>query len=446
MIIAIIGTGYVGLVTGACFSEMGNTVYCVDKDIYKIEKLKRLEATFYEPGLDDLIKSNYLQGRLKFSCIVEDSIADAGICFIAVGTPPDESGDAELKQVIEAAKEIGRHMNRDTHIVIKSTVPVGTADIVSRIISEELIARGVTFAFDVISNPEFLKEGSAVNDCLRPDRIVIGTDNESAIRIMRELYLPFIRNTENFITMDVKSAEMTKYVANAMLATKISFMNEMANICERIGADINQVRIGIGSDARIGYSFIYAGCGYGGSCFPKDIKALISTSQKNDYTPSILKAVEEVNDKQKLVLPQKIFARFGENLTGYRFAVWGLSFKPGTNDMREASSIAIIEALTEAGAKISAYDPKAMDEAKEIYLKGNTAVEYTDTPYSAIKDADALLLITEWKEFRSPDFVKVNELLKQPIIFDGRNQYDKKVLEEKGFEYYQIGVSTKEVT
>lgn len=439
MNIAVVGTGYVGLVTGACFAEMGNRVICVDIDEKKITNLKNGKIPIYEPGLEGIVLNNVKSGDLSFTTSIADALKKAGICFIAVGTPMGEDGSADLQYVLAVAKSIGQHMDKHMYIIDKSTVPVGTADKVRATVAQALKERGSDLTFDVISNPEFLKEGAAVGDFMKPDRVVVGADNEKALDVMRELYAPFTVNHERFIAMDIKSAEMTKYAANAMLATKISFINEMSRICEKVGADVNKVRKGIGSDSRIGYSFIYPGCGYGGSCFPKDVQALIKTAKINGYEPKILSAVEEVNYAQKKVIAEKIVKRFGENLSGLTFAVWGLSFKPETDDMREAASITIINELTSKGAKIKAYDPKAVHEAKECYLKGNDAVTYVDSKYDAVKDADAMILITEWKEFRSPDFEEIHKTLKTPVIFDGRNQYNKDKMAEMGFEYFQIG-------
>ncbi len=440
MKISVIGTGYVGLVTGTCFAEMGNNVWCVDVDEEKINRLKKGVIPIYEPGLEPMVKNNYSLGHLHFTTNILEALQETEICFIAVGTPMGEDGSADLQYVTGVASEIGQGMTHHMYVVDKSTVPVGTAVVVREAIQEELDKRGSDLTFDVISNPEFLKEGTAVADCMKPDRVVVGADNSDAADVMRELYSAYIRNTENFILMDIASAEMTKYTANAMLATKISFMNEISNICERVGADVNKVRLGIGSDTRIGYSFIYPGCGYGGSCFPKDIKALIQPSHKYNYEPEMLKAVEAVNDRQKRVIPKKIVKQFGENLQGRCFAVWGLAFKPDTDDMRESAAITIIGELTKRGANVKAYDPKAVDEAKGCYLKGNERITYVESKYEALKGADALILITEWKEFRQPDFGEIVKLLKQPVIFDGRNQYDKKRLAKKGIEYHQIGV------
>lgn len=443
MKIAVVGTGYVGLVTGTCLADYGNDVYCVDVIEEKIENLKNGILPIYEPGLEGMVLENYHAGRLKFTTNLKEALNKSTICFIAVGTPMGEDGSADLQYVLSVATAIGKEMNHPIYVIDKSTVPVGTAKKVRKVIQSELDRRGSKLTFDVISNPEFLKEGTAVSDCSRPDRIVIGTDNEDAVKVMRKLYTPFVKNTEALIFMDIASAEMTKYTANAMLATKISFMNEISNICERVGADINKVRLGIGSDHRIGYQFIYAGCGYGGSCFPKDVQALIKTSNDLGYKAKILNAVEEVNEEQKLVIPAKIVKRFGKNLSGKVFGVWGLAFKPNTDDMRMAAAITIINELTERGAKIKAYDPKATWEAKECYLKNNTNIEYCESKYSALLDADAMIMITEWKEFRQPDFEEIKHRMKYPIIFDGRNQYDSEQLEELGFEYYQIGVGNR---
>lgn len=440
MKIAVIGTGYVGLVTGTCFSDMGNDVWCVDVDASKIQNLKEGIIPIYEPGLEDMVKSNYELGHLRFTTDIAEALEHANICFIAVGTPMGEDGSADLHYVLEVAGQIGANMKHHMYVIDKSTVPVGTAGKVRAAIQKELQKRGSNLTFDVISNPEFLKEGTAVGDCMRPDRIVIGADNGEAFSVMEQLYKPYILNTENFIRMDIASAEMTKYTANAMLATKISFMNEISNICEKVGADVNKVRRGIGSDKRIGYSFIYAGCGYGGSCFPKDVQALIKTSEQYGHIPHILEAVETVNANQKLVIPRKVTERFGEDLAGLNFAVWGLAFKPDTDDMRQAASITIIKELTERGATVTAYDPKAVKEAQTCYLKDNDKVTYVTSKYTALNDADAMILVTEWKEFRSPDMDEIKKRLKNPIIFDGRNQYDARELKKQGFEYYQIGV------
>ena len=440
MKISVIGTGYVGLVSGACFAQMGNSVICVDIDANKIENLKKGIIPIYEPGLEEMVTQNHQKKTLNFTTDVKQAIASSTIAFIAVGTPMGEDGSADLKYVLAVAKSIGEYMQAYMVIVDISTVPVGTADRVRETIQVQLDARGVDIEFDVVSNPEFLKEGAAIQDFMHPDRVVIGADNEKAMGIMHDLYAPFMKTRDRFIGMDIKSAEMTKYAANAMLATKISFMNEMANICERVGADINRVRNGIGSDSRIGYSFIYPGCGYGGSCFPKDVQALAKTAKDYGYVPRILDAVEAVNYDQKSVISTKVIRYFGEDLSAKKFAVWGLAFKPETDDMREASSITIIDELTSRGASIVAYDPKARREAEEYYLKDNANVSYVDAKYDALKDADAIILVTEWQEFRSPDFDEMKKLLKEPLFFDGRNQFDKNRMEKIGFKYFQIGV------
>ena len=439
MNITVIGSGYVGLVSGACFAEMGNTVTCVDIDPVKIEKLNNGILPIFEPGLDTLVLNNVKNKNLFFTTELHKALKDSEIAFIAVGTPMGDDGSADLQYVLAVAKSIGQSMHKRLVVVDKSTVPVGTADKVKAALQKELDLRGVDIEFDVVSNPEFLKEGAAIDDFMKPDRIVVGADSEFALKKMKELYSPFFRSHDRFITMDIRSAEMTKYSANAMLATKISFMNEIANICEKVGADANQVRIGIGSDKRIGYSFIYPGVGYGGSCFPKDVKALIKKAKEKGYTARLISAVEEVNNAQKLVIAQKIVIRFGEDLTGFTFGVWGLAFKPGTDDMREAPSIYIIKDLVSRGAKIKAYDPKAMNEAKDHYLKGVQNISYLNSKYDVLKDSDALILLTEWKEFRSPDFDKMKTYLNTPIIFDGRNQYNTFELGKKGYELHQIG-------
>lgn len=440
MKISVIGTGYVGLVSGACFAQMGNSVICVDIDEKKIENLKNGIIPIYEPLLEEMVVENYKKKSLQFTTNIQEAIENSNITFIAVGTPMGEDGSADLQYVLAVAKSIGELMQNDMIIVDKSTVPVGTAEKVSKVIQDELDKRGINLSFSVVSNPEFLKEGAAIKDFMHPDRVVIGADNDEAMEIMHSLYSPFMKTRDRFIGMDIKSAEMTKYTANAMLATKISFMNEIANICERVGADVNKVRNGIGSDSRIGYSFIYPGCGYGGSCFPKDVQALAKTSKDYGYTPRILDAVEAVNNAQKSVVSNMVIDKFGENLNGKTFGIWGLAFKPETDDMREASSLTIISELTDRGAKIVAYDPKAMREAKEYYLKDNNSISYVDSKYDAVKNADAMILVTEWQEFRSPDFDEIKKLLKNPIFFDGRNQFDKDRMEKIGFEYFQIGV------
>jgi len=439
MKITVIGTGYVGLVTGTCFSEMGNKVYCVDIDNGKVEDLKKGIIPIYEPGLEELVIQNQFNGDLIFTNNLQNSLNNSVICFIAVGTPMGEEGSADLQYVYNAAREIGQFMRDDLIVVNKSTVPVGTAKKVKEIIEEELDKRNLRLNVHVISNPEFLKEGSAVQDFMRPERVIIGSDNEDVVQIMKELYTPFTKNHERFIVMDQRSAEMTKYTANAMLATRISFINEIANICEEVGADINKIREGIGSDSRIGYSFLYPGCGYGGSCLPKDVKALIKTADTHGYNSKLLKEVEAVNYEQKRYLVKKLVERFKNDLSGLTFAVWGLSFKPGTDDMREAPSLVIINDLTRKGAKIRVYDPKSMDVARKYYFKDNSAVEFSKNKYDAVDNADALLLVTEWKEFRSPDFDEIALRIKNKIIFDGRNQYNKEVMKEIGFEYHQVG-------
>jgi len=440
MKITVVGTGYVGLVSGTCFAEMGNTVCCIDVDQKKIEGLKNGIIPIYEPGLEAMVLRNTANGNLTFSTDLASKLNDTDIAFIAVGTPMGEDGSADLKYVLQVAQTIGDHMTHPLLVVDKSTVPVGTADQVRQTIQAALDKRRLSIDFHVLSNPEFLKEGDAIADFMKPDRVVIGGDDPEALEVMKELYAPFFRtNMDRMITMDVRSAEMTKYVANAMLATKISFMNEVANICELVGADVNKVRVGIGSDSRIGYSFIYPGCGYGGSCFPKDVKALQKTALSYGYEPQIIQAVEQVNDQQKLRIAQKVVAHFGEDLSGKRFAVWGLAFKPETDDMREAPAIYIIQELVKRGASVTAFDPKAMNEAKEHYLKDLAGVSYVDQKYEAVHGADALILFTEWKTFRSPDFEQIKESLNEPVIFDGRNQYNEKVLTKMGFAYYQIG-------
>lgn len=432
----MVGTGYVGLVTGTCFAETGITVTCIDKDREKIEKLKNGIAPIYEPGLDDLIKRNVGKGRLSFSTTLKDSIAESEVIFIAVGTPSDEDGSADLTHVIDVAGEIGALMDHYLVVVTKSTVPAGTAGTVKSAIREELRKRGLSLTFDVASNPEFLKEGNAVEDFLKPDRIVIGVESEQGEKIMRRLYKPFLLNNHPILFMDIASAEMTKYAANAMLATKISFMNDIANLCEIVGADVTAVRIGIGSDPRIGNAFIYPGMGYGGSCFPKDVKALIQTADTNDYSLEILKAVEGVNDRQKTIMFKKISRHFNGQLKGKTFAIWGLSFKPNTDDMREAPSRALIELLLKAGSKIKAYDPVAMNECRRII--GNT-IKYARDQYEALIDSDALVVITEWSEFRVPNFKIMGKILKTKVIFDGRNIYDPAEMKDLGFTYYGIG-------
>jgi UDPglucose 6-dehydrogenase len=440
MKIVVIGTGYVGLVTGTCFAEVGIDVICVDIDSTKIENLKKGILPIYEPGLDTLVTKNVAKGRLQFSTSLGESIKEADVAFIAVGTPPGEDGSADLKYVIGVAQEIGQYMNSYGVIVTKSTVPVGTAKKVQNAIDQELSKRKVDIPFDVASNPEFLKEGAAIDDFLKPDRIVVGVSSTKAEEVMRKLYKPFLLNGHPIIFMDVPSAEMTKYAANSMLATKISFMNDIANLCEIVGADVNMVRKGIGSDARIGNKFIYPGIGYGGSCFPKDVKALIKTAASNDYQMQILEAVEAVNEKQKSVLFEKLMNRFQGNIAGKTFAIWGLSFKPNTDDMREAPSLVIIDKILNAGAKVKAYDPIAMPETQHIL---GDLIEYSKTEYEALENVEALMIVTEWADFKSPNFEKIKKALINPIVFDGRNIYDTRELNELGFEHYGIGTKSK---
>ena len=437
MKITIVGTGYVGLVTGTCFSEVGIDVTCVDIDQKKIEGLKQGIMPIYEPGLESMVKRNHEKERLHFSTNLAECVKSSKAAFIAVGTPPGEDGSADLKYVLTVAREIGQNINDYTVVVTKSTVPVGTAKKVKAAITEELEKRGVDIPFDVASNPEFLKEGAAIEDFLKPDRIVVGVESEEAKKTMERLYKPFLLNGHPAIFMDIPSAEMTKYAANSMLATKISFMNDIANLCEIMGADVNMVRKGIGSDNRIGTKFIYPGVGYGGSCFPKDVKALIKTANENGYEMQVLKTVEDVNDAQKSVLVNKVKKHFGKDLSGMTFAIWGLSFKPKTDDMREAPSIVIINQLLEAGAQIKAFDPVAMHEATRDL--GDT-ITYAKDEYDALVDTEALLLVTEWPEFRVPNFNVVGKLLKNKVIFDGRNIYDREELKESGFQYYGIGL------
>ncbi len=442
MKLTIIGTGYVGLVTGACFAEMGSHVTCVDIDKEKINNLKNGILPIYEPGLENLVAQNFKEGTLTFTTSLEQAAKNSNIFFIAVGTPPGEDGSADLKYVLQVAGEIGRTITEYSVIVDKSTVPVGTADKVREAIRAQLENRGLDLDFDVVSNPEFLKEGEAVNDFLKPDRIIIGADSDKAAAIMKRLYAPFSRNREKILLMNVRDAEMTKYAANSMLATKISFMNEISNICERLGVDVENVRKGIGSDSRIGYSFIYPGCGYGGSCFPKDVKALIKTSKDKDFEPVLLDAVEKRNAFQKKLLASKIIKRFGKDLAGKVFCMWGLAFKPGTDDVREASSLDIIRELIHAGAVIKAFDPVAMDQAKKEFPRDwfeSGRLIFESNQYQALENTDALILVTEWKTFRQPDFNLMAGTMRNRIIFDGRNQYDPEELCEAGFEYHGIG-------
>lgn len=439
MKITIVGSGYVGLVSGACFAQMGNKVTCFDIDEKKIAMLKSGEIPIYEKGLKEIIDETMQKGCLSFTTSVSEAYGNALLIFIAVGTPMGEDGSADLSHVLSAAREIGKYLNSYAIIVDKSTVPIGTAKLVRATIEEELQKRGVEIAFDVVSNPEFLKEGVAIKDFMSPDRVVIGSDSPKAIKILQELYSPFTLKKERLLIMDIKSAEMTKYAANAMLATKISFINEIARICEAVGADINAVRQGIGSDPRIGYDFIYPGCGYGGSCFPKDIKALQKIASSVGVDTPMLEATESVNASQKLILVEKIKKIFGENLQEKTFAIWGLSFKPETDDMREAPSLEIIKSLTKMGAKIQAYDPKASENAR-FYIGENPLLEYCDSKYSALQNCNALIICTEWKEFRSPDFCKIAEKLKEKIIFDGRNIYHSLNLSSFGLTHIMIGV------
>ena len=440
MKIAVIGTGYVGLVTGACLSDVGIDVTCIDIDEKKIENLKNGILPIYEPGLEGIVKRNFEKGRLKFSTSLAESIQGAEAAFIAVGTPPGEDGSADLKYVLAVAKAIGDNMSEHMVVVTKSTVPVGTAEKVRNELNLALSARGVNIDFDVASNPEFLKEGAAIDDFMKPDRIVVGVSSDKAKDIMDRLYRPFVLNGHPVIFMDIPSAEMTKYAANSMLATKISFMNDIANLCEVMGADVNLVRKGIGSDSRIGTKFIYPGIGYGGSCFPKDVQALIRTADQNGYEMKILKAVEAVNYAQKEVLFNKILKHFNGDISGKHFAMWGLSFKPNTDDMREAPSVVLTEKILAAGGTVSAYDPVAAEEAKHQL---GERITYATTEYDALRGADALLLVTEWAEFRVPDFDKVKAELSSPVLFDGRNLYSPEAMAERGFDYYCIGIDTK---
>lgn len=431
MQITVIGTGYVGLVAGACLADMGNDVICIDNNMEKIEQLKNGIIPIYEPGLEELVKSNVIENRLVFSSDLDSAVRKSQVCFIAVGTPQGEDGSADLQYVMQVAQSIAKSMNEYKVIVDKSTVPVGTAEKVT-----EIIRRNTKYEFDVVSNPEFLKQGNAVDDFLHPDRVVIGSNSEKATQIMQDIYSPFFRTGNRVIVMDVKSAEMTKYAANSFLATKISFMNEIANLCEKVGADAEMVRVGMSTDSRIGNKFLFPGLGYGGSCFPKDVKALIKTGLENNCEMSIISSADKINKEQRNIFIEKIVTRFGQNLEGKTFGIWGLAFKPKTNDMREAPAITIINALLEKGAKIKAFDPKAMETAKFYF---NDKIIYTKTAYEALECADCMLLLTEWNEFRRPDFDKIKSLLNNPIIFDGRNQYDLKRLKEKGFEYFQVG-------
>ncbi|MFL6654669.1 MAG: UDP-glucose dehydrogenase family protein [Sulfurifustis sp.] len=442
MKLTVIGTGYVGLVTGACLAEMGNDVTCVDVDERKIARLREGVLPIYEPGLEPIVLGNYKEGRLKFATSLKDPTTRAPVYFIAVGTPPGEDGSADLQYVLAVAKDLGQTLTEYSVIVDKSTVPVGTAEKVQAVIQGELDKRGLRFPFDVVSNPEFLKEGDAVQDFMRPDRIIIGSESERAREILRELYGPFMRTHERIIFMGVRDAEMTKYAANAMLATKISFMNEIASLCDRLGVDVENVRIGIGSDARIGYSFIYPGVGYGGSCFPKDVRALIHMARNADFDPQMLHAVESRNRAQHRVLFEKIARHFGSDIKNRTFGLWGLAFKPGTDDMREAPAVVLLEQLIGAGARIKAYDPAAMEVARRDLPArwfDSGQLRLVDHQYDAVVGVDAMVLVTEWKPFRHPDFARIKSQMKQPIVFDGRNQYDPRALREAGFTYYGIG-------
>ncbi|MDT3369865.1 MAG: UDP-glucose/GDP-mannose dehydrogenase family protein [Bacteroidota bacterium] len=436
MNIAIVGTGYVGLVSGTCFAEMGINVTCVDVDVNKIENLTKGIIPIYEPGLEEMVHKNVKAGRLHFTTDLASCLNDVEVVFSAVGTPPDEDGSADLKYVLEVARTIGRNMNSYVLVVTKSTVPVGTAKKVKAAIQEELDKRGASIEFDVASNPEFLKEGNAIDDFMKPDRVVVGVESEKAKSLMEHLYKPFMMNNYRMIFTDIPSAEMIKYAANAMLATRISFMNDIANLCEIMGADVNMVRKGIGTDARIGSKFLYAGCGYGGSCFPKDVKALIKTAAHNGYDMKVLQAVEEVNENQKSVLFKKLHKHFDGDLHGKTIGMWGLAFKPETDDMREAPSLVLIDHLLNAGCTVKVYDPVAMDECKR---KIGDSVIYCNDRYEATLDTDALLLVTEWKEFRIPSWAVLNKMMKQPVIIDGRNIYDRQQVKESGFHYYNIG-------
>jgi UDPglucose 6-dehydrogenase len=438
MKIAIIGSGYVGLVTGTCFAEMGNDVWCIDIDKNKIENLKKGIIPIYEPGLEEMIKRNHEQGRLKFTIDIKEGISDALFAFIAVGTPPGEDGSADLQYVLNVARDIGKNMEKYMIIVDKSTVPVGTAEKVRSAVKEELEKREKSnIEFDIVSNPEFLKEGDAIDDFMKPDRVIIGSDNVRTAELMNELYSSFCRKSEKAIVMDIPSAELTKYAANAMLATRISFMNELATLCETTGADIHNVRKGIGSDSRIGSQFLYAGIGYGGSCFPKDVKALIQTGDKYGFNLKILNAVEDVNKSQRKMFIDKVIKQMGNDLKGKKIAIWGLAFKPNTDDMREAPSIDIINGIEKLGATFQAYDPVAIDTAKEIL--GDKNIIYFKNNYEALKDADALFILTEWHHFRKPDFTKMKDMMKTPLIIDGRNQYDPEKMKKLGFNYFCIG-------
>ena len=444
MKVTVFGAGYVGLVTGACLAEMGNHVLCVDVDPRKIDMLKRGEVPIHEPGLDTMIQRNAAAGRLQFTTDAAAAVAHGTMQFVGVGTPPDEDGSADMQYVLAVARTIGQHMTDYKVVVDKSTVPVGTADKVHAAIAEQLAARGTPMSYAVVSNPEFLKEGAAIDDFMKPDRIVIGSDDDRATLLMRAIYSPFMRNSDRLVVMDVRSAEFTKYAANAMLATRISFMNELARLADAVGADIELVRKGIGSDPRIGTHFLYPGTGYGGSCFPKDVKALIHTGRSNGVTLRVLDAVEEANDIQKLVLVERVVQRFGENLNGRNFAIWGLAFKPNTDDMREAPSRVIVEELTRRGARVQAYDPVAMPEAQRV-LSHVSGFSVVASAQAALEGADALLIVTEWREFRTPDFDHIKATLKQPLVLDGRNLYEPELMRSLGIDYVGIGRGVRAV-
>lgn len=444
MNICIVGAGYVGLVTGTCFAEMGNTVWCVDINQDNIDMLNSGKIPIYEPGLEEMVLNNVKEGRLIFTTDIKKGLKNSLFCFVAVGTPSSEDGSADLSHVLAVANSIGEHMDKYTVVVNKSTVPVGTGDKVKQVIRERLSVRGMdSLEFDVVSNPEFLKEGAAIEDFMRPDRVVIGTDNVRTAELMKELYAPFVRNQHPIFIMDMKSAELTKYAANAMLATRISFMNELALLCDKVGADIQSIRLGMGSDSRIGTPFLYAGVGYGGSCFPKDVRELIRSGQKNGVGMQIVNAVEQVNENQKYYIVNLLKQHFLDNIIGKKIGIWGLAFKPQTDDMREATSIVVIRELLKLGAEVVAYDPIAIKEARKIFSHVSSGLNYGNTMYDAVENVDALLLLTEWRQFRQPDFVLMREKMKTPVIFDGRNQYNAELLRELGFQYYSIGRSCR---
>jgi len=439
MNICIIGTGYVGLVTGTCFAEMGNQVWCIDADQHKVETLQKGAIPIYEPGLEELVRRNRQETRLHFSTNLEEGLKNALFCFIAVGTPPLPDGSVDIRQVLQAAKEIGSLMTRKMIVITKSTVPVGTSAQVRAVIAEQLELREQAIEFDVVSNPEFLKEGAAIEDFMRPDRVVIGAENPQTAELMKKLYEPFVRNQNPVLVMDIASAELTKYAANAMLATRISFMNEMAQLCDQVGANIANVRLGIGTDRRIGMPFLYAGPGYGGSCFPKDVKELIHTGKRNQVAMEVIQAVDRANERQKKYLVELIKRRFGDDLSGMTFAIWGLAFKPQTDDIRESPALIVIKELIRMGAKIQAYDPEAMRQAQKVLAEYAQQICYADSMLGALRDADAMVLVTEWRQFRQPDFSEMQSLMRQPVVFDGRNQYNPQQMTELGFEYYCIG-------